>query len=111
MRRGETSTHSCVRGLYRRWVSFCKSNIGRFVQTRKHYSRGESPPSRRRGGCAIKKNDPVPYSAQTGWLFQATAYQNTLGWIYGSLKQPLRPLLSSDAASPLLYFRCLLKSP
>src|SRR5262245_34471829 len=106
MRRGETSTHSCVRGLYRRWVSFCKSNIDRFVQTGKHYSRGESPPSRRQNRPNYENRSArVPLLVQEGW-------REAPGWSLTDnrsdafrphfCERPPRPPLSKDASQHFL---------
>jgi len=37
------------------------------------------PSFAKEGWLRHKENSPVPYSAQTGWLFQATDYQNRSG--------------------------------
>ena len=39
----------------------------------------EFPSFAKEGWLRHKENGPVPYSAQTGWLFQATDYQNRSG--------------------------------
>jgi hypothetical protein len=37
------------------------------------------PSFAKEGWLRHKENGPVPYSAQTGWLFQATDYPNPAG--------------------------------
>src|SRR5262245_2553149 len=53
----------------------------------------ESPPSRKRGGCAIKKMVPFLSWRRRGGCLSHRISKNRTAWVSGGLKQPPRPLL------------------
>src|SRR5262245_10694280 len=54
---------------------------------------GGIPSFAKEGWLRHKENGPVPYLAQTGWLFKPPIIRNRTRSISGGLKQPPRPLL------------------
>src|SRR5262245_57266846 len=60
--------------------------------------RGDTPPSRRRGGCAIEKTAPFLIQRRRGGCFNDQLCKS-FGMVSGSLKQPPRPLLKGCFAA------------
>src|SRR6185503_11792455 len=69
--------------------SFAKAELSKLGNSGE---RAHSPPSRRRGGCAIKKMAPFVSWRRRGGCFKPPIIQTRSESITGSLKQPPRPL-------------------